>query len=463
MVAVAAARQRDPALVRYARRRSDLTLAFVMGGGVALLLLALPLQAALASAAVAAFVVLALVDTRVALLALLLVRSTIDVTADVAILGGGESAVNAAAMMSLLVVGIGVAHIATQRTDVWGMPLAKPFLFFLAVALAGVVLAPDANRAMQDWMRAAGAFIVYVLVVDLMRTRDDLMWMLRVLVLSSLIPITVGMVQWFTDTGDKGTDGFNRIFATFTHPSPYGFYLVSLVPLAMAFWMHTQSKLARVGLTALIPLMLFSIYATQTRGAWIGVAVVLTIFLATRARWMVLFVPLAAAALIFAMPSVQARFSEAGSATGSVLWRQRQWERAIDVASPVQLVTAGAGLGAVDVELGEFTHNEYVRLLVETGAIGLAATLVLYRGLFVSGLREYRRAATPFERDLMLAFLLALISRAVIAAADNVIVFPVLEWYFWGFAGVVVAMGVDRERRSSLAQGISPTARREAA
>ena len=230
----AAAHPRHPtALVRFARRRSDYTAA-AMGAGMALLLLALPLQAALASAAVAAFVVLALVDTRVALLALLLVRSTIDVTATVPLVGaGGSSEVNAAAMMSLLVIAIGVAHMATHRTDVFSMPLAKPFLFFLFVALVGVVLAPDPNRALQDWTRAAGAFIVYVLVVDLMRSRDDRTWMLRVLVLSSLIPITVGLVQWFTDSGDKGTDGFNRIFGTFTHPSPYGFYLVSLLPLAM--------------------------------------------------------------------------------------------------------------------------------------------------------------------------------------------------------------------------------------
>jgi len=211
-----------------------------------------------------------------------------------------------------------------------------------------------------------------------------------------------------------------------------------------------------------LPLMLFSIYATQTRGAWIGVGVVLTIFLATRARWMAILVPLAAAALFFAMPSVQARFSEAGNATGSVLWRQRQWERAIDVASPVQLVTIGAGLGAVDVELGEFTHNEYVRLLVETGALGLAATLILYRGLVVAGLRGYRRATTPFERDLMLAFLMVVISRAVIAAADNVIVFPVLEWYFWGFAGVVVSLLARDPQAAQPARAILAPAREAA-
>ena len=154
-------------------------------------------------------------------------------------------------------------------------------------------------------------------------------------------------------------------------------------------------------------------------------------FLETRADGWCSSLPLAAAALLFAMPSVQARFSEATAEQVGV-WRKRQWERAIEVASPSRLMTIGAGLGAVDVELGEFTHNEYVRLLVETGAIDWQPTYCCkgtIRCWLGTGIDPRR---SPFKRDLMFAFLMTLISRAVIAAADNVIVFPVLEWYFWG-------------------------------
>ena len=48
-----------------------------MGGLVGLLIFTLPMQAALATAVVGAFVLIMLVDTRVALLALLLVRASI--------------------------------------------------------------------------------------------------------------------------------------------------------------------------------------------------------------------------------------------------------------------------------------------------------------------------------------------------------------------------------------------------
>jgi O-antigen ligase len=429
------------------RRTQDIWVAVAAGALVALLMLALPMEAALASALVGAFVILAFVDTRVAVLALVLVRATVDVTATVPLVAAsGAADVNAAAMMSLLVIALGVAHIATNRIDILRMPLVKPFLLFLGIAVLGIALAPDKARAIQDWLRVAGAFSLYVLVVDLVRTRADLRWFLRVMLASATIPVAVGVYQYFTGTGNRDTEGFNRIMGTFTHPSPYASYLVTLVPFAVVFFLHTNSRLARVVLAAAIPVMVFSIYATQTRIAWIGLLVVVMVFMSTRARWTLFLVPVLAVAVVVASPSIRQRFDEATSETGSVFWRQQQWQRAINVASPPELVTVGAGLGAVDETLGNFAHNEYVRLLVETGALGLIVTIVLYKRLFELTLEGYRRASTPFQRDLMLALLMAFASRVVIAGSDNIVAFPVLEWYFWAAAGLIVVMsGRHRE------------------
>jgi hypothetical protein len=46
---------------------------------------------------------------------------------------------------------------------------------------------------------------------------------------------------------------------------------------------------------------------------------------------------------------------------------------------------------------------------------------------------------------------MALSARMVSALADNILIFPVLEWYFWAFAGVIVVMsGAYRRPGSSL-------------
>lgn len=421
------------------RRNSDMWLAVAVGGIVALLMLALPMRAALASSVVGAFVILAMVDTRVALLSLLLVRSSMDITATVPLLSAsGSSDVNAAAMMSLIAIAVGFGHITINRVDLTRIPLAKPLMIFLAVTLLGVGLAPDRNAALQDWIRTLSTFMVYVLVVDLMRARGDMRWLIRVMLLSAIVPIAVGIQQFITGEGNTQSPGLVRIYGTFVHPSPYAFYLVQLLPLALVFFIHTESKFARIILAVGIPAAVFCIYEAQTRGAWVGVVVATMVFLSSRARWTLIFVPLIAGALFFGVPSIRARFNEASESTGSVTWRQEQWVEALRLASPAQLVTVGRGLSSVNVETGNLTHNEYIRLLVETGMAGLVTMFVIYRGLFQLAMKAYRDAPSQYERDLTLAFLMALVSRVVIALSDNIIIYPVLEWYFWAFAGVVV-------------------------
>ncbi len=433
---------------RSLRRSSDIGLSLAMGLIVAALIIVLPMQAALASSIVGAFVILALVDTRVAVLALLLVRASMDVTATVPLLSASGSAnVNAAAMMSFLAIGLAVAHVALAHIDIGRVPLIRPMALFLVVSFVGIAVAPDKAVSVQDWIRMLGSFAMYVLIVDLIETREQQRWLIRVLLASTLAPLALGVWQYATNTGNTDTEGLVRIYGTFTHPSPYSFYLVQMVPLAGVFFVHTRSKFARLGLGVIIPAMIFCIFAAQTRGAWVGLVATLAVFSIARARWTLLFIPLIAGAMYFGVSSVRARVSEATDTTGSVLWRQQQWQNALGVASTPQLATVGAGLGAVEAQLGQPTHNEYLRLLVETGALGLAIVLTLYARLWRLARDAERAAASSFERDVLLAFLMAFVGRAAIALSDNVIVHPALDWYFWAAAGLVVAMGGSYRRQ----------------
>jgi O-antigen ligase len=432
-------------LLNSVRRSSDLGLAFAMGGLVGLLIFTLPMQAALATAVVGAFVLIMLVDTRVALLALLLVRASIDYFASIPLLalGGG---VNTNALMSLLVIALGVAHIAMHRINIRRIPLGTPSALFVAVSFVTLAITPDIVAGLEDWLRILTSLIVYILVVDLMQTERERRWLLRVLVLAAVLPLCVGLWQFISDSGDHSTPGYNRILATFVHPSPYGFFLVQIFPLALVLFLHAQSRMARLGLGIMLPLIMLSIYATQTRGAWIGILVMVAVFMWFRARWTLLFIPLFLAAVYIGVPGVRARVADATTGTcesvtycqSSVLWRTKQWEQVLQVASPPELVTVGAGLHSIQSTVHELSHNEYLRLLVETGAVGLALTVIVYVSLFRYTAAGFRDAATPYQRDLMLAFLMVLVSRVVMVGADNLLAITVIEWYFWAFAGVIV-------------------------
>ena len=300
---------------------------------------------------------------------------------------------------------------------------------------------------MQDWVRMVGSFAMYVLIVDLMETPAQRRWLIRILLASALAPVAVGIWQYATNSGNTDTEGLVRVYGTFTHPSPYAFYLVQMAPLAAVFFVHTRSKFARLGLGVMMPAMVFCIFEAQTRGAWVGLVVSVMVFSFARARWTLIFIPLIAGAMYFGVTTVRERISEATDTTGSVLWRQQQWQKALGVASAPELATVGTGLGAVDAQLGQPTHNEYLRLLIETGAAGLAIVLVIYMRLWRLARDAERAADHPFERDVLLAFMMAFVGRAAIALSDNVIVHPALDWYFWAAAGLVVAMGGSYRRQ----------------
>ena len=56
-----------------------------------------------------------------------------------------------------------------------------------------------------------GTLILYILIVDVMRTRADRHWVMRVMLLSALVPLTVGIYQYLRTTGTTTRPGFNRI------------------------------------------------------------------------------------------------------------------------------------------------------------------------------------------------------------------------------------------------------------
>jgi putative inorganic carbon (HCO3(-)) transporter len=452
--------QRLGRLTAWIRSRADIWLALALGLIVAILILGLPMKAALASSVVGAFVIVALMDTRVAVLALLLIRAAIDVTATTPLIPAGAAELNANALMSLLVVGFACAHIALNRINVRNIPLASPFIFFIGITFVGLPFAVDMEDALEDWLRIVSTFMIYVLVVDVMHREEDRRWLVKVIVLAAIVPLAAGLYQFAFDAGNHVTPGYNRLEGTFVHPSPFAFFLLQVIPLGLLLFMHTSSRLARVGLGVMLPVMVFSIYMTQTRGAWIGLVALLMVFLWVRARWMMLLVPLVAIALVMAVPSTRARIEaavqgpcpSASDCQSSLFWRWQQWQAATEIAPLPQLLTVGAGLDSVQEVLGQSTHNEYVRLFVEAGLPGLIAVLLLYRGLLMMAINGYRQAAKPYDRDLMLAFLMAMTARLVIAAADNTLVIVVLEWYFWALAGVIVVQSGAYDRFARVRQ-----------
>jgi O-antigen ligase len=181
---------------------------------------------------------------------------------------------------------------------------------------------------------------------------------------------------------------------------------------------------------------------TFTRIVWLGGVVALLVLGSGKTRAALLVIPVLVVLAFVLLPSVQQRFEGATETTGyesSGAWRIRHWDDQLRYNSLPSL-PLGAGLGTVEHVLGQPAHNDYLRIWVEMGVLGSAAYLWLYGSVIKGAVGNYRGARTSEDRFLVLAFLALLTGRLVMSLTDNLLIQPVLEWYFWGIAAVVLAL-----------------------
>jgi putative inorganic carbon (HCO3(-)) transporter len=423
--------------------RQSLALAVGLGSVLAMAILLLPPGAAGVVALVGWFAVVALVDIRATVLCLIVARSSLDVAADINLVSAGPLGdLNVAAVLTGVLVATGLAYIAVNRVNVSKTPLVWPFSALLAVFLVGILYAPDPGGALEDWFRSVGVFMLYILLVDMLRDEKRIAHLVTALLLSAVVPVVVGAYQIATGAGDQYTDGFTRVEATFTHPTPYAIFLVTLLPVVIVAFVRARSDMAKLALSVLAVAMIVCVIATFTRGAWVGLLVVLLVMGAVKYRFALLVVPAAALLIWIAVPSVQQRLANVDANDSSIAWRFQQWQDALAIQSSWQHLT-GAGLEAVGSRLGNSTHNDYVRIWVEAGVLGSVAFLWLYGSLVKMTIAAYRAATSDYHRNLILAFAAILAARLVMFAWDNLLVHPVLEWYFWSLAALTVALGAQ--------------------
>lgn len=416
----------------------QLPLAACLGLLIAGAVLLAPAEVAIGLALLGFFLVLALYDTWSMVLFLMLTRGSMDILSDTGVVGGQ----NVSSWLALLLVGVGLAHIATNRVDLKKVPLATPFMALLGAWGLGVIVSVDPVTSFQDWLRALGTFLLFVYLVDALRDRERRQVFLKVIVLSATVPVGIGLYQLVTGTGNEATEGFNRIFGTFVHPSPFAFYLLVILPPAAVLYFRSQEPGVRLGAGILCLAIAVCIVATFTRIAWLGFLVTLLVMALARSRTSLLVLPAIAAFAILLVPGAEERlFGDENLDTGDT--RLAVWGEALSYTSAAQL-PAGLGLGSVEELAGIAAHNDYVRLWIETGIIGVAAFAWLYVSVLRLAVRAARSGLPGYGRPLASAFLAVFIARLIMMLTDNLMVHPVIEWYFWAFAALIVALQLSR-------------------
>jgi O-antigen ligase len=190
---------------------------------------------------------------------------------------------------------------------------------------------------------------------------------------------------------------------------------------------------------------------TYIRIAWIALFVSTAIILAKRSRILLVVLVMAVVVMIVAVPSLRTRI---GSVIGqgrqvtleqdpSTRFRSQAWGLALDLFR--QRPVRGTGMGSYFPASARIfpkatsPHNEYLRVLAETGVVGLGLFVWALLSWVWFGARTLRSLTDPFFKSLALSVLGASVAFIVLCITDNPLVYHSVNMYFWALLALVDA------------------------
>jgi O-antigen ligase len=401
-------------------------LSLVVGAAVAL-----RTQLTLSVAALVGGLVLVVAPAEAVVLLGLLGRDLADGQAQVALSGG----LNAGALIGVGLVAVAAARIVTGRAS-RGAALAGflglLFILWFAVGYTNFGLVAPLER---ELIRQLSIVAVAVLAANTVRTYPGTR-VIAIIVATASLEAVIAVYQLATGQGFEHT---NRVWGTLSHPSTAS--ALFSVGLALALFQYYEGR-RRPYLVAAI-LLTVGILGTRSLGGIAQAPVTLVAYgvfagrLTRRARTTALLG--VAVLLVFVFTGFgSGRIQELGRTTSlsqashgittnALDWRYYQWSLLLKDwrAKPA----FGWGLGTTDSYITpqqNIPHNDFLRLLVETGVVGF---IVFGIGWFALVRTLYRRMRIPGPAQSLQAITLAVVAGLTINSLVNNVNFMTSTMY----------------------------------
>lgn len=332
--------------------------------------------------------------------------------------------------------------------------LLLPLGLYIFVGLLSLLSAPDWRDGFNEIIKWLEVVLTLLIAFDEAQ-RGRLAWLVAAVFLAGLVQAGVGL--WQYQLRGSGPDSFRlaegvyRAYGSFEQPNPFGGFLGLIWPISAGLMIEALQQLGssrkQAGLIPacfLLPAFLLfitiftllALYASFSRGAWLGAAaagLVMVMFLPRRLSlglglgviglvggWVLISAGLLPATIAarFASLAEVANFSNVrgvniNDANFAIVERLAHWQAALDMARAHPWLGVGLGnYGAAYPQYALFNwplslghaHNIYLNALAETGVLGLLAYVVIWLSVIGLTIRTLGRAA-GWQRGLALGLL----------------------------------------------------------
>ena len=404
---------------------------------------------------------LLLFDRKLMMLLIVLLRASGDLFLSQTRFNLGGAALGVGGLINAAVILIALLMIIEK-------PKAVPayayfaWLPFLLLALGEVYFAPAKGDALRYWLTQVSFFAMFVCAYHFVKTREDFIYCVKLVLWSSLFPILYCVVDiGLNHAHNNNGDGF-RLQSTFGHPNILAFYVTLLISLAFYMLKNLPSgnvpgrggntaNYYRVFYTLYILVLLGALVLTKTRSAWIACLTGFLLYgIFFERRYLVYL--LVGGVLATMLPEVRDRLGDLfqGNHVGgyaqlnSFAWRVYLWKSGLNWMQPSHYLF-GYGLSNFQALSQQFfplagpmkwgAHSVYVQWIFELGVVGFLAYLWTYARILVQ-----LRHMIKFDKLAAFWLIVVVINFLICAASDNMIDYLSFNWYLWFIVGAGCAV-----------------------
>lgn len=350
-------------------------------------------------------------------------------------------------------------------------PLDLPVLIFIAVsAVLMCVVSPYPNIQFTGFRATVQYLLWFFLITRLLQSDEDFMRLYLAMLALAVVISLHGIYQYITRApmpakwvAAAETAVRTRVYSIFGSPNIMGDYMVMFVPMTVALAYHTKKKSLQLAAWLAAIVMCVACLFTMSRGAWVAMAVTIVLFILLVDKRLFL-VLLAGICVLVLIPFVRTRigflFTDDFVAANTNGGRAGRWALGLEhLASADPLTGFGFGMfgGAVAMQNQVLDHveyfymdNYYLKILVETGWLGLGSFILMLLGMIVCACRSLFRTAKDRREErpmypLTAGMFSGLVGVLVHCYFENIFEEPYMMVCFWVIAAMIVYTGFLRK------------------
>ena len=363
---------------------------------------------------------------------------TLSILAEVH-LEGNSYGFSAEGFLTLGIIAAGAVFLLGSRRD-FRRILKWPFIIFIVYCALTILGAEDVVNFSKKLARLLGYFLLYLMVAQLSREKENRIKLSYAFVVSLLVT-TLPAVYIYWLAPDKyiqliygAEQGLQNV--GIMSKNNFGFYSCYLVFFLMYLHATAKNQLSKVMFLGLLVLQSSMLVLSYTRSAWAAFLVAFPLFIFYSRNRMRLLVPFLAMIVVGAsLYSViyygaYQEITEKKAYGFSSLHFRTAYAWPASIKAFLEKPAMGWGLGndlyalTKAANLKNTSHNDYLLVLVETGIIGLSLYLFLLGSLLRRSVQSITRAEDEDTRLLCVTSLMIFLAFLVGSIGEHLLQTP---------------------------------------